>query len=540
MDGWEVLRLEVETLRGELAEAREALEAIRSGAVDALVIYTSGGEQVFTLQGAEHPYRVMVETMNEGAATISDEGIVLWANAWLANLLQTPLSSILGNPLTLWIAPKDRPVYEAILAQGQQEKCKAELDFRASQGQPIPVLLSLGPVRSLDMGHVCLIVTDLTEQKQQAQVAAAERMAKAIIEQAGEAIVVCDSQGRVTRASQTAQRLAEVNPLFQPFESVFPLCFDPPAPSDGSPLNHALAGQSFQGLEASLEQTVPGGGGKKRVSLQVSLAPLTVPGEGQIGAVITMADITERKAADAAIRTYANQLERSNRDLQDFAFIASHDMQEPLRKVEAFGDLLIQKYEAQLDDVGRDYIERMQAAAARMKKMIQDLLNYSRVSTKSFPFTQVDLNQTGREVISDLEAHLLRTQGEIELGDLPVIEADALQMAQLLQNLFSNALKFHAPGVRPIVRVQARAIAGGEQIELSIEDNGIGFDLHHLERIFQPFQRLHGRGEYDGNGIGLALCRKIVERHHGRITAHSAPGQGATFIVTLPLKQPPE
>ncbi len=252
-------------------------------------------------------------------------------------------------------------------------------------------------------------------------------------------------------------------------------------------------------------------------------------------------DITERKQAEEEIKRYASQLELSNRELQDFAFVASHDLQEPLRKIQAFGDQLKTGYSERLDAEGLDYLARMQSAAVRMQALIQALLNYSRVTTKARPFSPTDLAAVAREVVGDLEARISEAGGLVEIGDLPTIEADPTQMRQLLQNLIGNALKFHGDE-KPVVKVYGRSAAHGPShdglYQIFVEDNGIGFDEKYLDRIFTPFQRLHGRGTYEGTGIGLAICRKIVDRHGGSITAKSAPGKGSTFIVTLPVKQP--
>jgi light-regulated signal transduction histidine kinase (bacteriophytochrome) len=179
----------------------------------------------------------------------------------------------------------------------------------------------------------------------------------------------------------------------------------------------------------------------------------------------------------------------------------------------------------------------MQDAAARMQALINDLLTFSRVTTRAQPFVAVDLNTLVQQVISDLEVRIQQNEAKLEVGPLPTIEADPLQMRQLFQNLLANALKFQQPGVPPTVRVYAQD-AGEADVQLCVEDNGIGFDEKYLDRIFTIFQRLHGRVDYEGTGVGLAVCRKIVERHGGTITARSAPGEGATFIVTLPRSQP--
>ena len=270
--------------------------------------------------------------------------------------------------------------------------------------------------------------------------------------------------------------------------------------------------------------------------------------EKVVGAVVIFKDITERKRTEETLARKAAELARSNAELEQFAYVASHDLQEPLRKIQAFGDRLKSKCDAaQLQD-GRDYLERMQSAAARMQTLINDLLTFSRVISATQPFVSVDLGAVTKEVLTDLEVRIEQTRAKVEVGELPTIEADPLQMRQLLQNLVGNALKFQAPNSQPLIKIQAKTIktafADGpeatpsdELCELTVEDNGIGFDEKYLEKIFAMFQRLHGRSEYEGTGVGLAVCRRITDRHGGIITARSKPGEGATFIVTLPIRQ---
>jgi light-regulated signal transduction histidine kinase (bacteriophytochrome) len=230
------------------------------------------------------------------------------------------------------------------------------------------------------------------------------------------------------------------------------------------------------------------------------------------------------------------KLQESNRSLQDFASIASHDMQEPLRKIQVFSDQIINKYGASLDAAGKDYLVRMQNAANRMKTLLDALLTYSRVTSKAQPFSPVDLREVVRDIVDDLEVRIEQTKGRVEVGDLPMLDADSTQMRQLFQNLTGNALKFHGEE-SPVVKIYGRILDKGSHYRIFVEDNGIGFDEKYLERIFAPFQRLHGRDEYDGTGMGLAICKKIVERHGGMISAESSPGKGSKFIITLPLRQ---
>ena len=259
-------------------------------------------------------------------------------------------------------------------------------------------------------------------------------------------------------------------------------------------------------------------------------------------------DISRRKRIEQSLREASAKLLHSNRDLENFATVASHDLQEPLRKIQTFGERLQVSCGATLGEQGRDYLGRMIDAAGRMRTLIQDLLALARVSAKTAPLAPVDLGRVARDVVTDLEIEITQSGERVEIRHLPTIEADALQMRQLLQNLIGNALKYRRPDEPPVVKLSscyhnaAGEPAGTEPppggiCQITVEDNGIGFDEKYLDRIFNPFQRLHGRGQYEGSGIGLAICRRIVERHGGTITARSIPGQGSAFIVRLPLRQ---
>jgi signal transduction histidine kinase len=227
----------------------------------------------------------------------------------------------------------------------------------------------------------------------------------------------------------------------------------------------------------------------------------------------------------------ARELVRSNAELDQFASIASHDLQEPLRKVRTFTERISETEAERLSERGLDYLRRANASAERMQTLIEDLLRYSRVSTQGRPFSPVDLRRVTDDVLEDLSDQVNRTGAIVRVGSLPTINADAPQMRQLLQNLISNAIKFRREGVTPEVDVQSKHDLGW--VTITVADNGIGFDPQYSRRIFRVFERLHGRGTYPGTGIGLALCRKIAERHGGTIVARSVPDEGSTFTVTL-------
>lgn len=243
-------------------------------------------------------------------------------------------------------------------------------------------------------------------------------------------------------------------------------------------------------------------------------------------------DITERKKAESKIEQYAKALERSNNALQEFASMASHDLQEPPRKIITFGNQL-KHIPGNSDKRSEDYLNRMQQTAARMQTLILDLLRYSQVHTEAKPPRQINLRNIVDEVIEILEKRISETRGTIIIDSLPALHAQDFQMRELFQNLIGNALKYHREGVYPVIKIKSCQMEN-QHWKITVEDNGIGFDEKHKNKIFSPFHRLHGRSAYEGTGMGLAICKKIVDRHRGTITAQSTPEKGSTFIIILP------
>ncbi len=368
----------------------------------------------------------------------------------------------------------------------------------------------------------------------------------------GDAVVTTDRQGRVTYFNPVAEKLSgwsiqEAAGL--PMEQVFPLVNEDTLRPAENPVEKVLRDGQVAGLANHTALITRHG---QSIPIEDSAAPVQNSAGQTLGVVMVFHDVTEKRKkeaalreADALMRDYAQKLERSNRELQDFAAIASHDLQEPLRKIRAFSDLLQTRLEGRLDEQELDLLKRVLSATGRMHELIDSLLTLSRVTTKAQPFKTVDLGEVAEEVVAGFEAQIERCGGRVELGELPKVQADPVQMRQLLQNLVGNALKFHRPGVPPKVQISggvAPAPASRDSGTYSgacieVNDNGIGFEMKYLERIFRPFERLHGRGEFEGAGMGLAICKKIVERHQGTISARSVVGEGSTFIVTLPVKQ---
>ena len=367
---------------------------------------------------------------------------------------------------------------------------------------------------------------------------------RAVLDTIGEGVAACDAGGHLTLfngaiVDQTRRDVEPVPP--EEWARTYSL-FEPdgrtPLPADQTPLWRALRGETVR--DAEIVFAPPGG---PVVTALLSGGPFFDEAGNLLGAVVSSRDITARKADEAALRRSHDELQRSNRELQDFASVASHDLQEPLRKIQAFGDRLSARHAGDLGEHGRDYLARMQAAAGRMSRLINDLLTFSRVTTRARAFEPVDLADLMATVADDLHARVEREGGRVDLPDpagphaLPTVDGDPTQLRQLFQNLIGNGLKFHPPDRPPVVTVLAVG-DDAEAVTVEVSDNGIGFDEKYLDRIFDIFQRLHGRTEYEGTGIGLAVCRKIADRHGGTIAASSAPGEGATFRVTLPRRQP--
>jgi PAS domain S-box-containing protein len=348
-----------------------------------------------------------------------------------------------------------------------------------------------------------------------------------------------DAQSRFTRINRAH---AEVLGLSDPEEAVGKTDFDffPAEQARDAYEDERRIVETGEPLLSKVEERRRPGKGERWV--MATKVPIRDDSGRVIGIAGISRDITMRRQAEERLRRTAEELARSNAALEEFASVASHDLQEPLRKVMAFGARLEAASREALSERDRDYLDRMQKAAGRMRSLINDLLTYSRVTTKAQPFVRVNLREVAGGVLSDLEVLIEQSGGRVEVGELPTIDADALQMRQLLQNLIGNALKFRRRDEPLLVSVRGELLDGDEQTadarcRITVQDNGIGFEERYRERIFGVFQRLHGVGAYAGTGMGLAICRKIVERHGGTIAANGTPGQGARFTVVLPIHQ---
>jgi len=418
-------------------------------------------------------------------------------------------------------------------------------------GELLDVLTSMFRVKDIASGKpTCLAIIHRDAapwNRLEQDLAESQARKHAILESALDPIITIDHRGVITEFNRAAEQIfghpREKVLGTEPSEVLFP-----PSKSAGhhDRIDRYLRAGKGSMLGKRAEVTAVRANGE---TFSAELAMTISQEHGAPVMTFFVRDISERKKAEQEQARYAAELRRSNEELEQFAYVASHDLQEPLRKIRTFGDRLEIKCGDQLDETGRDCVERMQMAAGRMQGLIDGLLTLSRVTTKQQNFEPVDLTEVAHEVVSDLEVQIEQIGGRVEVGKLPTIQADALQIRQLLQNLIGNGLKFRRTDEPPLIKVDGRFVpdrrrrrsaapAAEEACRILVEDNGIGVEERHLERIFGVFQRLHPRGVYEGTGIGLAICRRIVQRHGGSITARCAPGHGTTFEVVLPASGP--
>jgi PAS domain S-box-containing protein len=388
-------------------------------------------------------------------------------------------------------------------AEENLQKTKGELELRIQ-------------IRSEDAAHAIQALRE------------SEARFRGLLECAPDAIVIVNSDGLITLVNDQADKLfgyPRQELLNQPAEMLMPERFRK---------NHAI----YRANYSSDPQARPMGIGLELAALrrdgkefpvEVALSPFHT--EAGLWVISIIRDVTERKMAQQALAQKAEEMARSNVELERFAYVASHDLQEPLRMVSSYTQLLARRYKGKLDLRADTYIGFAVDGANRMQKLINDLLAYSRVGTRSKEFAQSDCGQVLTQALANLRVAIQESGAAVTSGPLPIVVADEVQLVQLFQNVISNAIKFRGDK-RPVVHVSAKH--NGDEWVFSIRDNGIGIDPEYFDRIFVVFQRLHGPADIPGTGIGLAIAKKIVERHGGRIWVESQPGEGSTFHFTLP------
>lgn len=514
-------------LEARLAEAEETLQAIRTGEVDALVVSGPDGDQIFALEGADHAYRLLVEEMQEGTVTLNQDGLILYANRQFAAMMKAPVDSIVGSNIHRFLAPDRHPLFSRMLANDKAEHQRSELTLRADDGTPIPVHVSLSWLRTGGIQTVCVVINDLTEQRHYEAMVEEGELSRLILERAAEAIVVIDARGMILRASESAQKLAGGNILLQPFDAAFQLWDRDHRIDTVRLLSTARAGEGFKSAEVSLFHS-----GKPCSTQLLSTGPIWRADRELLGCAVTLTDITERKRSEEALAQQAQELERSNSDLRQFAYAVSHDLREPIRIVTIYSQLFEKKYKGRLDEQADGFIQHTVEAAQRVEALLEDLLAYTQ--TAESPQTvdsPVDANVCLAKILAMFDAAIAESGAVVTSDSLPVLRVNEVHIQQLLQNLIGNSLKYRSEAP-PQIHISAERDRG--MWKLGVADNGIGIDGQYHQQVFGLFKRLHGSGKYAGSGIGLAICHKIVERYRGRMWIESEAGKGSKFFFTLP------
>ena len=524
-DGAQALRQQVAALEQALAEARRARDAGRT---------------------SEDRFRALFDMSRDGIVFVDLDGHIEEMNQAYLDLVgygRDEITTHTYQDLTpeKWRAGEAEIIETQVMQRGFSDEYEKE--YVRKDGSIAPISLRTILVRDLEGRPIRFmgIVRDIAELKEKEEaLKASERRYRSLFDLSHDGVVFVGLDGPVEEANP-----AYLDMLGYELDELVGMTYQQLTPPRWAKMEADIVAEQLlqRGYTDEYE--------KEYIRNDGSVFPVAVRAilvRDETGAPVRIMgivrDITEQKQAKEALERHTRDLARSNEELEQFAYVASHDLQEPLRKIRAFGALLADEKRESLDDEGQQYIDFMTDAAARMQTLVSDLLALSRVTTAAHPFEDLSLAEVFDTVLSDLSVRLEEAGGQVEVSATPTIEADRTQMEQLFRNLIGNALKFCRPGVPPRVTVEVAAQAQpidtvpGPAHDIVVTDNGIGFESSQGSKLFQPFKRLHARHQYEGAGIGLAICEKIVLRHHGRITASGTPGAGATFTVTLPRRQP--
>jgi PAS domain S-box-containing protein len=544
----------VEQLRARLEEAEETLTAIRSGEVDALVVSGPQGDQVYTLRGADHAYRILLEAMNEGAATLLPDGSILYCNKRFAETLHMPIERVIGFSCLELVAPADQQAFASLCREGERDSAKAEVSFSLHDGTLVPVYCSVSPVQIDELRYLCLVATDLTEQKHTEQIVASENFAKSILEQAVDVIVVSDRGGKIVQASRAAHVMAGMNVLYQSFEEAFPLEFTDGTDFNCSPDEAAsrgvfsvatcLGGRTVQNVEVQFHRS-----DGRRFDLLMSAGPLRDSQQEVLGCVFTLSDITDRKRAEESLRQSEEKMRQQAQELEQ-QLIASgrlvslgeitasmaHEFNNPLGIIMGFAQDLLSDIEPSSPQYRS--LKIIDEETRRCEKIIQDLLQFAR--PKSTDLCPTDVKQAVEKTLGLVTNHLYKQKIEANLEieePLPKVSADPQELEQVLVNLYLNAIDAMPDG--GTLTLRAKPLSGGgaaaKEVCISVCDTGYGISPEELPKIFQPFFTAKKKR---GLGLGLPICNRIIKNHNGRIEVKSQIGKGATFEIYLPMAEP--
>ncbi|MEO8903223.1 MAG: ATP-binding protein [Polyangiaceae bacterium] len=533
-----------EELLARLEEAESTLAAIRDGHVEALVVSSKLGPRVYTLEGADHRYRRLVETMSEGALMVGPSGVIVYSNLAFADMVDEPLECVIGAPLSRFIARRQDDSLNALLEGAQTHPASGEMLLRDWAGTERPVYLSATKNSPEDNAGVSVIITDLTAQKRNEEIVASERLANAILEQSAEPIIVCDVDGVVIRASAGARAIAGGRVLRQHFFSAFPL--KTRTENEPHPVSSALRGITTSGHELSFSVL-----GRPPLSFLCTAAPLLDESAKILGCVVALVDISDRKRIEAARSALLNaeraarasaehargEAEATSRAKDEFLATVSHELRTPLNAMLGWSQLLTNN--ALSEDKLAHALEVIQRNVLAQSRLVEDLLDVSRIISG-----QMRLEVQPVDAVRVVGAAIESAKPAIEAKHITLevaldstagqVLGDAARVQQVIWNLLSNATKF--TGKDGKIRVAVRRTESA--VEITVTDTGQGILPEFLPFVFDRFRQADGTfsRRHGGLGLGLAIARHLVELHGGTIEVQSdGAGTGSTFVVRLPL-----
>ncbi len=497
-------------------------------------------------------YSVLTDSLPVAVVFVASDGRIAMVNRQAENLFRYERGELLGKTIEALVPDRfvqHEKLRSKFLAHPESRPMGAGRDLyaRRKDSSEFPVEIGLSKLQADGRNYVLATVVDITERKR------LEQRFRSTVESAPTAMVMIDREGRIVLVNAETERMfgyKRTALLGQPVEILIPPRFSAHHPAMRSGFFEKPSARAM----GSARDLYARRGDGSEFPVEIGLNPVDAPDGPFVLAAI--ADITWRKQAENALRSTNEELERrvaertaelagraaelarardalerSNLDLQQFAYVASHDLQTPLRNIAGFAQLMQRTYEGRLDSTADDWLQRIVNGTQRMHALVRDLLAFSRVDSAARPFGAADLNTVFDDVSSWLKPAIDSAGASVTRDTLPVVMGDANQLAQVLQNLIGNAILYRSD-TAPQIHVSAKA--GDGCWTVAVRDNGIGIDPRHQERIFEIFQRLHTQREYPGTGIGLAVCRRVINRHGGRIWIESAPGAGSTFLFTLP------
>ena len=551
---------QIDLLREELREARETLDAIRSGAADALVIARDGREMVYTLENADKPFRIFLEEMQEGAVTVDQKGLVVYANRRFADFMGVPLESVMGSSFHDHVCTADQALVQNFIRNDSGHGEKIEVSLRVGH-QLVPVFLTASPFHidnSKAGKFLCIVVTDLTPQRKVEAAAAVDREWKnryeAVVRASGQLLYDWNPRtGEVIFGGDLERSLgyslAEMTGGQNQWEALI-------HPEDLSAFRSGHQQALASKKPFSLEYRVLHRDGAPRY-LQDNGYPLIDP-SGEITSIVGFrVDVTARKRDEERIRQMNSELERrvlertaelqfANQEMEAFCYSISHDLRAPLRSIRGYSEIVLQEYDGKLDGRGTEFLKRACESAGHMNQLLDDLLRLSVISRGELRQEETDLRQLAQNLVAGLKSAEPRRRVKVKIARGLSARGDSRLLQIALGNLLSNAWKFTSR--RPDALIEFGATHQNGERVFFVRDNGEGFDMEWKHRLFGVFERLHSTQDFPGTGIGLAIVQRVIQRHGGRIWAEGKRQQGATFYFTLascnqnekPMSAPPQ